>query len=161
MSTVHELLAVVPQVGRVEWIGLAPRPQGPIHVVESATVQIGSGLDGDHHATSGQPSKRQVTLIQAEHLPVIAQLCGLERVDPRLLRRNIVVARMNLLSLKDRRFRVGDAILEWTGPCVPCSLMERNLGPGGFQAMRGHGGITAAVLRPGTISIGDSVEVVD
>jgi MOSC domain-containing protein YiiM len=37
-----------------------------------------AGLDGDH----GRPGKRAVTLIQAEHLPVIAALAGLDRVDP-------------------------------------------------------------------------------
>ncbi|MGE0378595.1 MAG: MOSC domain-containing protein [Planctomycetaceae bacterium] len=159
MSETNELFAAVPQIGRVEWIGIAPQAQAPVQVVESATAEVGSGLAGDHHATSGQASKRQVTLIQAEHLPAVAGLCGRETVDPQLLRRNIVVSGINLLSLKDRRFRIGEAVLEGTGPCVPCSLMERNLGPGGFQAMRGHGGITTAVLQRGTIRIGDVVQV--
>lgn len=160
MSELSELLAVVPHVGRIEWIGLAPARRAPIQTVHEVLVERPTGLAGDHHAISGT-SKRQVTLIQAEHLPVIASLLGRESVDPALLRRNVVVSGVNLLSLKHARFRLGDALLEGTGPCAPCSLMEANLGPGGYSAMRGHGGITAVVLEPGSVRVGDAVRFVE
>ena len=100
------------------------------------------------------PGKRQVTLIQAEHLPVIAALAGLETVAPEHLRRNVVVSGLALLALKDRRFRIGDVLLEGTGECHPCSRMEEVFGPGGYNAVRGHGGITARVLEGGLIEVG-------
>ena len=157
----HDLLKTVPQTGRLDWIGLASEPKSPIQSVETVEVVIGEGLVGDHHSTRKPGGKRQVTLIQAEHLPVVAAMTQLDEVTPDLLRRNLVVSGINLLSLKKQKFQIGDVILEGTGPCEPCSLMEKNLGEGGYQAMRGHGGITTRVISGGTISVGDSVRALN
>jgi MOSC domain-containing protein YiiM len=154
------LLESVPQVGRVEWIGIAAERRADIRPLQEAAVELNVGLTDDHHARSGT-SKRQVTLIQQEHLAVVAQLLGREKVDPTELRRNIVVSGVNLLSLKRTKFQIGDVVLQGTGPCAPCSLMEQNLGSGGYSAMRGHGGITSIVVRPGTIRIGDEVRFLE
>ena len=93
----------------------------------------------------------------AEHLPVIAALAGLDEVSPAQLRRNIAVRGIPLLALKDRRFQIGEVILEGTGECHPCSRMEETLGEGGYNAVRGHGGLTARVIRGGVIRLGDEV----
>ena len=158
MDTIHELITQFPRRGRLEWIGAASERLAPLQSLSSATLQPGSGIDGEHHAQSGR-SHRQLTLIQQEHLPVIAGLSGLESIDPQLLRRNLVVSGVNLLALKRGRFRIGGVLIEGTGPCAPCSRMEQNLGPGGYNAMRGHGGITARVLEAGTIRVGDELTV--
>jgi MOSC domain-containing protein YiiM len=98
-----------------------------------------------------------VTLIQKEHLDVIAACLNRDPIPPSLLRRNIVVSGINLLALKDKRFSIGDVSLEFTGLCHPCSKMERVLGAGGYNAMRGHGGITARVCKAGLVRINDLV----
>ena len=105
------------------------------------------------------PGKRQVTLIQAEHLPVIAALAGVQSVTPEEMRRNIVISGLSVLALKDARFQLGEVILEGTGECHPCSRMEETFGPGGYNAVRGHGGITARVVRGGLIRVGDTLTV--
>lgn len=149
------LLARFPRAGRVTWIGVRPVRRGDVVAVDAVDAIGGQGLAGDHYAHDGN---RQVTLIQAEHLPAVASLVGRDRVDPAWLRRNIAVAGVNLAALKGRRFRVGGAVLEATGPCEPCSRMEEALGPGGLNAMRGHGGITARVVAGGAIRVGDAVQ---
>ncbi|RMD70441.1 MAG: MOSC domain-containing protein [Bacteroidetes bacterium] len=154
-SVIRELLDVMPQQGRVEWVSTRPRRRQPPVPAEAVQVTPEEGLVGDHYA--GRSGKRQVTLIQGEHLDAVASILGRDRIDPALTRRNIVVRGINLLALNGRRFRIGTAVLEATGLCHPCTRMEENLGPGGYNAMRGHGGITARVVEGGTIRIGDAV----
>ncbi|GGI05035.1 MOSC domain-containing protein [Egicoccus halophilus] len=159
---VRSLLATVPQPGRLAWIGLRTERRGPMVTPQAAEAVPGRGLLGDRRATRPRPdlrSKRQVTLLQAEHLPVVAALVGADRIDPARLRRNLLVAGINLAALGRRRFTIGEVDFETTGPCHPCSRMEEELGPGGYQAVRGHGGVTARVLTPGTVHVGDEVRL--
>ena len=124
--------------------------------LDSVQVDLERGLEGDRFGgRAGNP--RQVTLIQQEHLEVIASCLHIEAVSPSQLRRNIVVSGINLLALKDKMFRVGAVVLEFSGLCHPCSKMERQLGEGGYNAVRGHGGITARVCEAGLISLNDKV----
>jgi MOSC domain-containing protein YiiM len=160
MQTVAELRSSLPQVGRIEWIGLSAGHRAPIQSVTQVEVIAGRGLAGDHHGKTGK-SERQVTLIQHEHLAAIAAIVDRDDTPPELLRRNLVVSGINLVALAKSKFEIGGVLLEGTGPCDPCSRMEENLGPGGYNAMRGHGGITAIVHTGGTIQVGESVRLVE
>lgn len=149
-----ELFGHFNQSGKVEYICVRPKRLVP---TESRSVVVATkdkGLEGDRHKSGGA---RQVTLIQSEHIEAIASFMGMAEIDPNLLRRNIVVSGINLLALKEKQFRIGGAILEYTGDCHPCSRMEENLGHGGYNAMRGLGGITAKIIESGEIKLGDSV----
>ena len=146
-----------PRPGSVAWIGLTPKKMAKLVSVESAVAQVGSGLEGDRHCASGRGTgKRQVTLIQSEHLDVISALLG-KSVTAFDTRRNIVVSGISLFAMRYARFRVGEVLLEGTGICAPCNRMEAELGPGAFNAMRGHGGITARVVEAGVVRLGDAV----
>jgi MOSC domain-containing protein YiiM len=149
------LLASLPRHGRVEWIGLRPRRDVAMAEVADALAVAGKGLVGDRYA--GGSGKRGITLIQAEHLPVIAALAGQAQVAPALLRRNLVVSGVPVIALKGRRFRIGEVLLEGIDSCDPCSRMEAALGAGGYNAMRGHGGLCARILEGGQLRIGDAV----
>lgn len=156
-SALGRLMATLPRAGRVQWIGLRPSRGAVPEAVEAVDAVTGGGLVGDRYMASGRGNgKRGVTLIQAEHLPVIAALSD-HAVVPGFLRRNVVVAGIPLLALKDRRFRIGEVVLQGTGPCDPCSQMEAALGPGGYNAMRGMGGICARIVQGGRFRLGDEV----
>lgn len=143
------------QNGTVELVTIRPK-RGELPVILKEVEAIADrGLDGDHYASKG--GKRQVTLIQAEHIAAVSSMLGREMIDPLSLRRNVVVHGINLQSLKGKQFKLGEAVLEHTGDCHPCSRMEENLGEGGYNAMRGHGGITAKVISSGIIRSGDSL----
>jgi len=152
---VPELPHRFPSEGRLEWIGLSPGRRGVIRSVEEARIEPGTGLEGDYHSRSGR-GKRQVTLVQREHLDRLEQILG-RAIGPEELRRNLVVSGIDLEPLEGVRFRLGEAVLEGSGPCHPCSRMEENLGPGGLDAMRGRGGLTAIVHEGGMLRLGDAV----
>mgnify|MGYP000557259975 CR=1 FL=1 len=156
-ETLAQLMERLPQTGEVVWIGLRPAKREPVVVVDRVLAEVGQGLKGDRFK-SRRNGKRQVTLIQHEHLQAVASFLGRDVVGPELVRRNVVVRGINLLSLKNKRFWVGDALLEMTGLCHPCSRMEEIFGEGGYNAMRGHGGITARVIEGGEIALGAAVK---
>ena len=158
-ASLEQLMDQFVGTGTIEWIGIRPEKKTEVISVTSAMLDPAHGIVGDHYA--GRSGKRHVTLIQAEHLPVIAGMLHCDRVKPEQLRRNIVVSGINLLALKNRSFQIGEAVLEVTGLCHPCSRMEEILGVGGYNAMRGHGGITARVISAGKVQIGDVCRVVD
>ncbi len=146
--------------GQLAWIGLRPARMAPVLSKASAILIAGRGIEGDHYDTK-RNGPRQVTLIAIEDLAATAAFLGIAEIAPELLRRNLVTRGINLLAVKDRRFRVGAALLEGSGECAPCGRMESTLGPGGYNAVRGHGGITARIVEGGEVRIGDVVERVD
>ncbi|MGF2687231.1 MOSC domain-containing protein [Marinobacter sp. DUT-3] len=156
-TPLQTLLDTLPQCGRVEWIGIRPARGEAMKALDSVTVTPGKGLEGDRFK-GRETSKRQVTLIQKEHLHAIASCLHREAIGPEMFRRNIVVSGLNLLALKGKTFRIGGVVLEYTGLCHPCSKMETALGPGGYNAMRGHGGITTRVVEGGEVVLGDNVQ---
>ncbi len=155
-SRLAGLLNAPMRPGTVIWIGLRPGRREPLLPVRHADLDPDTGLLGDHYRNSNSRT-RQVTLIQAEHLAAIAAYLGRERLQPGLLRRNIIVSGVNLHALKAQTLQLGPALLLVTGECHPCSRMEEVLGPGGYNAVRGHGGVTARVVRGGRVCLGDLV----
>jgi MOSC domain-containing protein YiiM len=152
-----KLMAQFPRAGTLEWIGIRAARRAPVASVTTIEAVAGYGLAGDHYSSTSN-GKRQVTLIQAEHLEAVAKILGAREVHAGSVRRNLVVSGINLYALRDRKFRIGAVLLEGSGPCDPCSRMEEVLGAGGYNAMRGHGGITARILEGGNLRVSDTVE---
>lgn len=99
-----------------------------------------------------------MTLISKELLDEVALHLGVSAVDPAKTRRNILIAGLDFTLENGTRLRIGKALVEITGPCLPCSRMDETMGEGGRAAMADAGGLTARILSSGQISIGDHVE---
>ena len=159
-SPLGRLLAAPMRPGELAWIGLRPARMAPVVSVVAASLVAARGIEADRYRTHSNGA-RQVTLIAIEDLASIAAFLGRTEITPELTRRNLVTRGVNLIALKDRRFRIGEVLLEGSGDCAPCSRMEENLGPGGYNAMRGRGGITARILEGGEVKVGDRIARVD
>lgn len=164
--TLRDLTTQFAQQGKLDAIYLRSARGVVCTQVQNAIALVGQGLQGDRSAVSKSRnplgSKREVTLIQAEHVAVIAKFLG-KPIDAALLRRNLVVSGINLLAAKSlfrdqtMQLKIGEVVLEITGPCEPCSKMEIAFGKGAYNAMRGHGGVTAKVIVGGELSVNDKV----
>ena len=102
--------------------------------------------------------------MQKEHINVILSLAN--ECDPKIIRkimyffkRNLLVSGFNILNLKGKYFRIGEAKFLGTGDCKPCKKIENLLGRPMYDAMQGMGGITAIVEETGIIKIKDNLHL--
>ena len=148
--------------GKLEWIGVR-EVQGNIKSLDSVLAIKGEGLEGDK-ITSKKSKKRQVTLMQKEHISVILSLAQ-EKDQSRIrkiqyyFKRNLLISKCNVQNLKGKIFKIGDAKFLGTGDCKPCKKIENLLGKPMLDAMQGMGGITALVSESGIIKINDQLKL--
>lgn len=148
--------------GNLEWIGVRDK-SGDIKSTESVMALEGRGLQGDK-ITLKKSKKRQVTLMQKEHISVILSLAQeqdqskINRIEY-YFKRNLLISNYNIQSLIGKYFSIGAALFYGTGDCKPCKKIENSLGKNMFYAMQGMGGITATVVKTGNIKINDSLNL--
>jgi MOSC domain-containing protein YiiM len=126
-----------------------------------AQITIEGGVSGDCRGVlkPGGRGRRQVTLISAESWDEAVAELG-TRISWEQRRANLLVSGIKLENGTGVRIRIGDAVLEITGECDPCSRMEE-LASGLKAALTPHwrGGATARVVSEGSIAIGDEVRI--
>ncbi|MCI0439325.1 MAG: MOSC domain-containing protein [Chloroflexi bacterium] len=145
-----------PDRGQIVSLQLCVGHREPMKAVGSANAVAGFGIEGDRHATSeGVRTARQVLLMDEETLATFK----LSRAD---VRENVTTSGIELHSLKrGQQLALGDeVVLRITGHCAPCSRMDE-IRPGLQQALEGHRGMLATVVRGGTIKVGDAVRVLE
>lgn len=174
-QTLQSLCQTMPQIGKLDAIYARPARYAPCIRLNNTKAIKEIGLQDDRRylefiATVSPEikiSNRQVTLMQAEHIEVIAKIIQQSHLDAGLFRRNLIISGINLLAIKPlfkhqyHLLQIGEVLLEITGHCTPCSRMEGLLGPGGYNAMRGHGGVNAKVIEGGVLRVGDAVKLRD
>ncbi|MFK7963149.1 MAG: MOSC domain-containing protein [Burkholderiaceae bacterium] len=175
MDTLRTLTSHHPSPGRIDAIYLRSVRGEPVHSVDEASALKGKGLAGDRaslrtraRAPGASSRARDLTLVQAEALALLEAWSGQAKIDGGELRRNLLVSGLNLNAMRSpfpdgiRRWAIGsEVIIEITGPCEPCSKMEQALGHGGYNMMRGFGGLTAAICTDGLIRVGDLIRPVE
>jgi MOSC domain-containing protein YiiM len=142
-------------VGKVVSLQLKRQHWGPLSPIDSVRA-TDLGLEGDRHA-GREEGKRQVLLVEAGDLRELG-------LSPGDLREQVTVDLPGLMGLaRGIRLRVGQAVLELTGVCEPCTHIGEHVGVEDGEAFRqtlvGRRGMLARVVSPGSIHRDDLVEV--
>ncbi len=120
--------------------------------VEQALAVTDRGFLGCVHGRAG--SRRQVLLADIETLREFGLLPG-------TIRENITTAGLNLAELRPgQRLGMGEAILEVTVPCEPCSRMDE-IRMGLQRELENRRGMLCRVIEGGRISRGDAIEILE
>ena len=152
--------------GRVASLHLhPPEPGAPLHAVEAIEVAEAKGIVdepryfGRRSRDTGQPSRRQVSLIEREQIAEHAAALGLQSIPPGAVRSNIEALGLNLVALVGREIEIGDAVLFLYAPRDPCAKMDAICQGLRELMMNNRQGVLAEIRRPGKIRVGDFVRV--
>jgi len=150
--------------GRVESVHLHPREPGEaLTSVQALEVVEDKGiLDNPRYfervsKSTGQPSRRQVSLIEREQIAQHAATLGLESIPPGAVRSNIETSGIDLVSLVGREVQIGTAVLLLYAPRDPCEKMDRICQGLREEMMNNRQGVLAEVVRSGRIHVGDQI----
>ena len=150
--------------GKVISIHIAAVAAAPIKSVGKVIALAGRGLDGDRYAKklgtfSKDPgSGRDVTLIESEAIEALKRDYNVT-LGAGESRRNIVTQGISLNHLVGKEFRVGEVVLRGARLCEPCAHMEKLTVKGTLRGLIHRGGLSAEIVKGGTIRVGDSVIV--
>ena len=149
--------------GVVEEIYVAPKGSATMERVEEVNTIEGCGIEGDRYCEgtgywTPYGDVCEVTLISSEDLDYIQNELGI-RVKNGEHRRNIITRGIDLNDLRRKRFRIGEAVLEYDRPRPPCRHVQELSEPGMTRALKGRGGICARVIKAGRIRTRDPIQV--
>ena len=149
-----------PDTGRVVEINISPEHEVLPQPVDRVRAVAGRGLNGDRNFYAGegtQPERdRELTLIATEALDALSAEHDIELTAAES-RRNVATRGIDLNRLEGRRFRVGEVECEGIELCEPCNHLQGLTKPGVLRGLVHRGGLRAAILTDGEISVGDAV----
>lgn len=138
--------------GRVLAIARRNRTRAPMETLDSTTITVAAGIDGD---CRGALPKRQVTLLTREGWEAACAALG-EDLPWTTRRANILVEGLALAATEGSIVHIGDVALRITGETDPCTRMEEQAtGLREALAPEWRGGVTCEVTQGGAIAVGD------
>ncbi len=140
---------------RVAALHVAKATRLPMRSVDRVDVEAGKGIVGDrYHGTR----HRHVSVQSLSALAEATEVFGRD-VPADLTRRNVTLTEGVVPRVPGSRIRIGNVLLEVVRVAAPCKLLDDTIGRGAQEALRRRGGSIFRVLEPGTISVGDAVDL--
>jgi MOSC domain-containing protein YiiM len=152
--------------GRVASLHLhPPEPGAPLQAVPSLELIEAKGILGEPRyfgrksRSTGEPSQRQVSLIEREQIAEHAAALGQAEITPGAVRANIETRGINLVALVGREVRIGEARLAIYAPRDPCEKMDAVCRGLRERMLNDRQGVLARVLQSGKVNVGDTIQV--
>ena len=152
------------QLGQVASLHLHPNtPRSSLQSVELVDLVQAKGIQGDARyfgrvsQTTGQPSRRQVTLMEREQIGEHAAALGLETIPPGAVRSNVETTGVDLVALIGREVSIGGAVLFFYAPRDPCEKMDAICQGLRELMLDNRQGVLAEVRRSGIVRVGDMI----
>ncbi|MBH72179.1 MAG: MOSC domain-containing protein [Rhodospirillaceae bacterium] len=127
----------------------------------------GEGIEGDRYALgTGTFSKkpepgRQLTIIENEALEALKHFPDISCLAEQC-RRNVISQGIRLNSLVGKIISIGNVELKVHRLCQPCGYLEGKLKQAGLKdALWDKGGVRCEILNDGTITVENTISLVD
>jgi MOSC domain-containing protein YiiM len=153
-------------VGRVASLHLhSAKPAAPLKPVDFIDLVAGKGIEGEPRyfgrisQSTGQPSRRQVSLIEREQISAHAVSLGLEVIPPGAVRANIETLGIDLIAWVGQQIEIGGAVLFLAEPRTPCEKMDAVCKGLRERMQNNRQGVMAQVVKPGRIRVNDSIRL--
>lgn len=152
--------------GRIASLHLHPdKAGGRMTDTNEIEVVAGKGIRGEPRYfertnRAGQPSRRNVTLIEREIVAQHAKNLKAE-IPPGLVKSNVETSGVDLVSLIGKKVQVGEAVLNFYEARMPCDQMDRIIPGMRLLMCDKRQGVVAEVVQSGRIKVGDAVRVLE
>lgn len=151
--------------GRVASIHIHPeKPGAEMIAVDQIDLVAEKGILQDkryfgRRSSTGQPSKRQVTLIEREQVAEHARALEANGFPPGAVRSNIETEGIQLVPLKGKVVQIGTAQILIGEPRDPCEKMDRVMH--GLRSLMENDrqGVLSQVIVSGHVRVGDEIRV--
>ena len=155
------------ELGLVASLHLHPAKSGePFSSAEVLHLIAGKGVKEDTRyfarasRSTGQPSRRQLSVIEREQISEHAAVLGPMSIPPGVVRSNIETSGIDLQALVGKQVEIGTAVVHFYEARLPCHKMDA-IAPGLCELMKhGRQGVMAEVVRDGVVRVGDAVRAV-
>jgi len=140
------------------FVGHYGQPPGTSPLVEVSEVECvaGRGLRGDRYLDFRKNYKGQITFFPFDVFEKLCAHFGINDKPAGVLRRNLIVSGIDLLSLIGQEFEIQGVKFRGTQHCAPCDWMNIAFAPGAEQFLKDNAGLRAQILSDGLITVGEA-----
>jgi len=145
-------------MGKVLEIGIVINKGGQIKNVSRVEAIKGKGLLNDRKFKENNDIRRQITLIEIEHINYFNSVSksNIKAID---FRRNIITENIKLNDFVGTEFSVGGVKLKGHDLCRPCIYLQEKLRKSNFiKEFQLKGGLRCEILTSGEIKVGDIIK---